>query len=87
MVCWVLLCAKLHNYVLSKNDAWTEEDAQFNDPAKAAKVEVEFNEPELEDNGPVSRRAATVVGNVLLNRVMEAALEQHRQPGGFLFTT
>lgn len=69
MVRWVLLWAKLQNYVVSQNDVWTEEDAQFNDPARAAEVEVEFNELEIEDNGRVSRRAATAVGHVLLKRV------------------
>lgn len=78
LVRWIILCAKLHNYVLSRNDLWTEE------------IDIETESDSETDGGeqPVrsTRRNARVPqpSVVLQARLTEYAVQFNRQPGGCL---
>lgn len=85
---WILLCAKLHNFVIACNDHWTPEDDNVSDEAEAAlhPPVSGLDTSQCEPPRP-TRRGVAEASNALLRAVMREALAVHRQPGGFLNPT
>lgn len=78
MVCWILLCAKLHNFVMSMNDEWTKDNDD---------IEIEHGVDPSGPPQPLSRVGQAAIGLELLQRVMAKVLEFNRCPCSFLEQT
>lgn len=72
------MCAKLHNYVGSMKDEWTDVDDD---------IELESYDSPLGASMPISRVGTAAAGTALLQKIMVGALRFNRQPGGLLVPT
>lgn len=80
LVRWIVMCARLHNFVINRNDLWTSEDED---------ITLDNGDSE-DDMGDLPTRRTGRNGrpqpqhHYLQNTIMEYALQFHKEPGGCL---
>ncbi|CAM6082673.1 unnamed protein product [Calypogeia fissa] len=79
VVRWIVMCARLHNFVLSQNDIWTEQDQEIILDNDAASDEEEMHTLPRNINATPQLESMTLQASI-----MDYALQFHRQPGGCL---
>jgi hypothetical protein len=81
LVHWIVLCARLHKFVISQNDHWTKVD-----DANILEHVDSFEQGEAE-TAPTQLTNRQIRANQLKlqNEAVKYALEFHRQPGGILY--
>lgn len=80
IVKWITVCAKLHNFVLSQNDPWSEDDVADQLPLQEDEVPSDAPPPGPRDS---SRRTTTAISTALLREVVATAISHHRGIGTF----
>lgn len=80
LVQWILLCAKLHNFVMDQNDFWTDEDATEENTVQEEHVP---DEPQLQMPRNATRRDTTAASIALHAEVVAHAIAHHRSVGTF----
>lgn len=76
MIKWIMLCAKLHNFVIRMKDPWTNDDNL---------IELDKGHNILASNQQASRCVTAVARATLLERVMENAFNFHQARGLLYF--
>jgi hypothetical protein len=77
MIRWIVLCARLHNYVLSQSDVWTEDDEPI-----ILEGEDEHERGYMDTSG---QHSLNLPAGSLLQSVVQFSLAFHKEPGGCLY--
>ncbi|CAM6109713.1 unnamed protein product [Calypogeia fissa] len=80
LVRWIIMCGRLHNYVLSRDDVWTEEDEVIILDNEDSDDDMD----ELADLAPIDNANPQPAEMNLQASITEYARQFHRQPGGCL---